>query len=256
MTIGKRILKLRTAAGLSQEELAAKLEVSRQSVSKWETDAAVPDLDKLIKVADIFDVSLDELACRTASAFPSAPMTEPAKADALPSMHQRIIGYILLAASVISGALLVVVADSDDERLALFAVVAVFICSLLCLLLRRGAWYWCVWVAASPLILLTPFFVRMEHAVIASAFRLVFYAAMAIVARKRLYTAAIRVTTKRNVAIAAGWVALIVVYVWPLVTNTVIYSWWAQFLRYMLLYTGISLLLTVTALYIPKKTKK
>ncbi len=61
MTLAEKILSLRTERGLSQEDLAAKLEVSRQSVSKWETGQSVPDLDKIIKLADLFGVSVDEL---------------------------------------------------------------------------------------------------------------------------------------------------------------------------------------------------
>ena len=62
MTLAERIFALRTKMGLSQEELAEQLAVSRQSVSKWETGQSVPDLDKLIKLADLFGVTLDELA--------------------------------------------------------------------------------------------------------------------------------------------------------------------------------------------------
>ena len=61
MPLSERILSLRTRMGLSQEDLAEKLGVSRQSVSKWETGQSVPDLDKLIKLADLFGISVDEL---------------------------------------------------------------------------------------------------------------------------------------------------------------------------------------------------
>ena len=62
MSLSEKILSLRTGLGLSQEELAEKLEVSRQSVSKWETGQSVPDLDKFIRLADLFGISVDELA--------------------------------------------------------------------------------------------------------------------------------------------------------------------------------------------------
>ena len=52
---------LRKKQGWSQEELAAKLEVSRQSVSKWESAASVPELDKIIRLSEIFGVSTDYL---------------------------------------------------------------------------------------------------------------------------------------------------------------------------------------------------
>ena len=61
MTLAEKILHLRTQLGLSQLELAEKLGVSRQSVSKWETGQSVPDLEKLIKLADLFGISVDEL---------------------------------------------------------------------------------------------------------------------------------------------------------------------------------------------------
>lgn len=61
MTLGKQISRLRAARGLSQEELANDLQVSRQSISKWETDTSVPELDKLMKLSEVFGVTLDEL---------------------------------------------------------------------------------------------------------------------------------------------------------------------------------------------------
>ena len=61
MTLGEKIAALRGERRLSQGDLAEKLDVSRQSVSKWETNQAVPELDKIIKLADLFGVSVDEL---------------------------------------------------------------------------------------------------------------------------------------------------------------------------------------------------
>ena len=61
MTLGERLIQLRAKAGLSQDTLAEQLGVSRQSVSKWENDASVPDLEKLVKLSGVFGVSLDEL---------------------------------------------------------------------------------------------------------------------------------------------------------------------------------------------------
>ncbi len=56
MTLGERILQKRKECGLSQENLGEKLDVTRQTVYKWESDQAVPDLDKLIRLAQIFGV--------------------------------------------------------------------------------------------------------------------------------------------------------------------------------------------------------
>jgi len=61
MTIGQKIIQLRNAADISQEQLAETLGVSRQSVSKWEMDQALPQIDKVLQLAEIFHVSTDEL---------------------------------------------------------------------------------------------------------------------------------------------------------------------------------------------------
>ena len=61
MTIGERIYELRRKNYVSQEELADIMQVSRQSVSKWETDQSYPELDKIAKLAKYFNVSIDYL---------------------------------------------------------------------------------------------------------------------------------------------------------------------------------------------------
>lgn len=61
MTLGQRIQAHRTRLGLSQEGLGDKLGVSRQAVSKWEADGAVPDTDKLIALSKLFGITLNEL---------------------------------------------------------------------------------------------------------------------------------------------------------------------------------------------------
>lgn len=61
MKLAEKIMAMRKQRGWSQEELAQQLSVSRQSVSKWESGASVPDLDKILKMSEIFDVSTDAL---------------------------------------------------------------------------------------------------------------------------------------------------------------------------------------------------
>lgn len=61
MTIGERLLKLRKERNLSQEELANVLDVSRQTVSKWETDQSTPDFDKIIPLCEYYGITSDEL---------------------------------------------------------------------------------------------------------------------------------------------------------------------------------------------------
>ena len=61
MTIGEKIAHLRDNLGISQEQLAEKLSVSRQSVSKWEMGQALPQIDKVLQICELFNVSTDEL---------------------------------------------------------------------------------------------------------------------------------------------------------------------------------------------------
>ena len=60
-TFGQRLTKLRKEKELTQNDIADKVGVTAQAVSKWENDLASPDIDVLMKLADIFDISLDEL---------------------------------------------------------------------------------------------------------------------------------------------------------------------------------------------------
>lgn len=61
MTLGEKIQKLRKEKGLSQEALAEKVTVTRQTISKWELGQSTPDLDFIAQLSDIFNVSSDYL---------------------------------------------------------------------------------------------------------------------------------------------------------------------------------------------------
>ena len=61
MTIGEKITVLRNASGMSQEALADKLMVSRQAVSKWEMDQTQPQIDNVVQLCELFNISTDEL---------------------------------------------------------------------------------------------------------------------------------------------------------------------------------------------------
>ena len=61
MTIGQKIIQLRNSRGISQEKLAELMGVSRQSISKWEMEQSVPQIDKILQISEIFSVSCDEL---------------------------------------------------------------------------------------------------------------------------------------------------------------------------------------------------
>ena len=104
MTLGENIVRLRTQKNWSQGDLADALDISRQSVSKWETDASIPELDKLLKLSELFGVTLDELVRgeevpKTETAMPAA-QTVPASfaPQATPEREKRrtIAGTVLL----------------------------------------------------------------------------------------------------------------------------------------------------------------
>ena len=78
MTLGEKLQKLRKARSLTQEELAEKVGVSRQSLSKWESDGALPDTANIILLADLFGVTTDYLLREAAPADASAPAESPA----------------------------------------------------------------------------------------------------------------------------------------------------------------------------------
>ena len=61
MTFGEKLQSLRQKAGMSQDALAEKLDVSRQAVSRWERDETMPETDKVVSLADLFGVTTDYL---------------------------------------------------------------------------------------------------------------------------------------------------------------------------------------------------
>ena len=124
MELYEKLYELRRASGMSQEELAEKLGVSRQAVSKWESGATQPELPKLIELSKIYQVSVDALlslehAKEQQDSSPAAPAAEGAAQDAAErspaakpdfrtfcTQHKKIIGgaAVALAALIAVGA--------------------------------------------------------------------------------------------------------------------------------------------------------
>ena len=61
MNLGEKLFELRKEKNLSQEEVADKLNVTRQTVSKWETNQSTPDFDKIVPLCNFFEITTDEL---------------------------------------------------------------------------------------------------------------------------------------------------------------------------------------------------
>lgn len=147
MTLGERIAYYRGALGLSQGELAEKLGVSRQAVSKWETDAGLPDLDRLIALSGLYNITLDELVKGVApspapadgaqaAAFPpeASPAAAEKPAEKLASGGQKTVGYILLGVGLLCAVLALFL-----NWALLIPAGYLLICAVLCLTLRRYA---------------------------------------------------------------------------------------------------------------------
>ena len=95
MDLGERLYQLRKARNLSQGEVADALGVSRQSVSKWETNTSVPELDKLVKLGELFGLTLDELVKGEAAPAPAGRLERPRPASG-PAGGRRIAAIALL----------------------------------------------------------------------------------------------------------------------------------------------------------------
>ena len=130
MTLGQRIYNLRTERNLSQTELAERLDVSRQSVSKWETDASVPDLDKLVKLCEVFSVSLDELVrgITRDEGKPGEPMLIIREKSSV--CTRELMGIVLIAVGILGALILVVATRNWGDALLLIPLV---ICGVVCL---------------------------------------------------------------------------------------------------------------------------
>lgn len=79
MTTGEKIKSLRKKQNLSQEQLADRLGLSRQAVSRWETDNAVPETDMIVRLSEIFGVSTDYLLKEDAAEPPELLLLSPPK---------------------------------------------------------------------------------------------------------------------------------------------------------------------------------
>ena len=150
MNLHETIYSLRTGREMSQLELAEALDVSRQSISKWETGAAVPELDKLVKLSDVFGITLDELVRGTAEDIPKADMP-PKKEEPQPTVIierrgmelHRIIALAVLCTGILAALLLLLMSGARE---ALFCAVPLVAAGALFLALPRRHLLWGFWV--------------------------------------------------------------------------------------------------------------
>ncbi|MBE5887599.1 MAG: helix-turn-helix domain-containing protein [Lachnospiraceae bacterium] len=153
MNLAEKIITLRTNHNMSQGDLAEKLNVSRQSVSKWETGASIPDLEKLIAMSELFQITLDELVKGDAEGGPDAEQNTNSNlcSDGCPppqviyvqtpventntSSTQRTVGFILLVTGILC--ILLEFLVPADGILAFLGVSSI-LCSIVCLIAKKN----------------------------------------------------------------------------------------------------------------------
>lgn len=139
MDLGTTISRLRAERNMSQGDLAEALAVSRQSISKWETNASVPELDKLVKLSRLFGISLDELVTGEA---PPAPEPPSPAAPAGREPGHRTAGIILLCMAFLVWLLLTVLGGPLE---GLILAAPFLVCAAVCFACRRRAGLFCGW---------------------------------------------------------------------------------------------------------------
>ncbi|MBQ4577626.1 MAG: helix-turn-helix transcriptional regulator [Clostridia bacterium] len=146
MQLGETIYRLRTGRGMSQGDLADALEVSRQSVSKWETGGAIPDLDKLVKMSALFGVTLDELVKGETPAAETPPQPEPqviyVERQESPTPRRKIAGFALFGLAVLVVLLCTILGGFLGG--VLFSL-PFWACGAICFIFKERVGLWCSW---------------------------------------------------------------------------------------------------------------
>lgn len=282
MNLAENIYRLRTQRNMSQTELADALEVSRQSVSKWETGTAVPELDKLVRMCSLFGVSLDELVGENIpTQSPPKPQDTPSiPSDSPPSTHGYWAGFILLACALLSFFL-----RGFTGFVALG--IPLIICGILCLVLKRHRWLWCGWILLfwiinwlpKPSLAITPFWTLVGNMVfpnftvaalydfIIALVSNVFIVLLSVLTLHSYLPAAIRYVTSHKTNLLLGWLFTLIPNFAATILSTILayrfvreqfsLDWYYRVLFYLeWLHFGIvltMLIFTVARLRAPRK---
>lgn len=124
MRLGQKITELRKKNNLSQEALAEKMNVSRQAVSKWESDQSIPDIEKIVNLSELFGVTTDYLLKSGAPSFEIKTVDIPAE-DKLPILPDELVQKYLSTAKKSSQLRALAIA------LAIFSPACISFCSAL-----------------------------------------------------------------------------------------------------------------------------
>lgn len=115
MDFNNRLYQLRKQKGFSQEELANRLNVSRQTISKWEVGDSTPDMEKLVAISDLFGVSLDNLVTGKEDE-PQPATTATTKSEFVTVLNEKVLTSenkskaksILKIVGIIAGAIILI----------------------------------------------------------------------------------------------------------------------------------------------------
>ena len=141
MTLSEKIYELRTQRNLSQGDLANELNVSRQSISKWENGNSTPDLEKIVKLAEIFSVSLDELIKNEEKETTVA--TTPGEAPTIQTNNrEKKMGKGLIIVGVISIFVFLLLGLGIT---GFFIAIPLFACSIIYYKAKANHFLYCLW---------------------------------------------------------------------------------------------------------------
>lgn len=254
MDLGKNIYEFRISKNLSQGDLAELLDVSRQSVSKWETETAIPDLDKLMKMCDVFDVTLDELTGRIPCAKDEVgKVTISERTSAFTTA--KIVGYILLATTLFASILLFVLAkDIEDFYIPLPILFSVFVCSMICLCVKNNIGYWCTWAILAPFCLLSVHVVGFPILSMIGCTQIIVYIVMTIVAVKLFKNYTVHTGKRKSVFLILGFLLGISAHVAALIF--IPFTWIGMCIVNYITYGFLALLLTYSVCYVKSLKNK
>ena len=254
MSLGKKIYELRTVRKFSQSDLAELLDVSRQSISKWETDAATPDLDKLIKICDLFEISLDELAERTTQKNYETHTSLHIKNE-YRFTPTKVVGLVLLVSIIITSTLLFALSDDIETFYIILPIlISVLVCSIICLCIKNNIGYWCTWTALAPICVFSfsimglPLFNKLGGA------HTVIYVFMAIVANKKFKVYPVQISKAKNILILIGYIICVITYLVVLVFIPLDFG--SRCTVNYITYTALAIYITYTVCYIKQSKEK
>ena len=277
MSLGETIYRLRAEKNLSQGDLAERLEVSRQSVSKWENDSAVPDLAKIVKLSEVFEVSLDELVKgekapqereelqspktqQTAEMLKRTEITTP-KAEVKSEYNnfkdglsgRKIAGIILFCMAFL---VILFFAVLGGLISGLIYASPFWICGILCFVLKKNVGLWCAWAVYVLVDTCLAILMGFSRAVALHNFGLTFgsiFAWIMILALVVLIAVTVvrfgkkpfPVGKKGYLCLVAPWVVWIVLHVFSFLLGSTVTQWYdAERFVLVHMYRFVSILLS------------